>query len=64
VNHIYCTEHDQPLEWCMQGVEGVTPHCRHGIPVTDPDAAACAFYENPENLRVAGPGQRRKARDE
>ena len=28
--HEYCVEHDQPLEWCQQGVEGVTPH---GLPV-------------------------------
>lgn len=32
--------------------------CRHGIPVTDKDAAACAFYENPDHLKAAGPGRR------
>jgi len=31
--------------------------CRHGISVTDPDAAACAFYEDPDHLAIAGPGQ-------
>lgn len=34
--------------------------CRHGIPTTDPDAANCAYYEDPENLRPAGPAHRRK----
>jgi hypothetical protein len=24
--HEYCTVHDQPLDWCQQGIEGITPH--------------------------------------
>lgn len=32
--------------------------CRHGIATADPDAAACAYYEDPENLRPAGPGRK------
>jgi hypothetical protein len=33
--------------------------CRHGIAVTDQDAARCAFYEDPENRKPAGPPVRR-----
>ena len=55
--HPYCLVHDQPLEWCSH--EEITQTCRHGIPVTDRDAARCAFYENPEHLKVSGPGRKR-----
>ncbi len=32
--------------------------CPHGISTSDPDAAACAYYADPEHLRIAGPGRR------
>jgi hypothetical protein len=25
-DHEYCTVHDQPLDWCQRGIEGVAPH--------------------------------------
>ena len=36
----------------------IEARCRHGIPTTDPDAASCAWYEDPEHIQPAGPAHR------